>query len=89
MKKIYEQLKDLHVRNIVFYAGDDSKIYIDEALEKQATRAQIEDAFVKGQLLIKSSGGGMFTPLRVFENVVTVVTEDGHVDLNAAEPEAE
>lgn len=84
MKKIYEQTNDLHVRNIIFY-GNDGKLYVDEAFEKQATQAQIEDAFVKGQLLIKS-GEAMVIPVSLEGNAVKTASD---ATFAAAVPEAE
>lgn len=93
MKKIYEQTNDLHVRNILFYGNaEDSKLYVDEALTKQATKAQAEDAFVKGQLLIKSTLG-MFVPIYFGESGVGIIgDQEGEVTVTVfavAVPEAE
>ena len=89
MKKIYEQTNDLHVRNILFYGNtEDHKLYVDKALTKQATQAQVEDAFVKGQLLIKA-GEGMFIPVSITANTVTTVSGSENVTFSAEVPEAE
>lgn len=49
LNKLYEQGKDLHVANYVAYGKTaDHKLYADEGYKETATKAEIEDAFVKG-----------------------------------------
>ena len=51
LNKLYEQGKDLHVANYVAYGKTaDHKLYADEGYKETATKAEIEDAFVKGRL---------------------------------------
>ena len=53
MDKIYEQAKDLHVRNFVVYGkAADKKLYYEPEFKTQVTKADAEDAFDKGALMI-------------------------------------
>ena len=53
LKKFYEQGKDLHVANYMAYGKTaDHKLYADEAYKETVTKAEIEDAFKKGRLVI-------------------------------------
>lgn len=56
MEPIYEQLKDLHIRNFVVYGkAADSKLYYESTYKTQVKQADLEDAFKKGSLLILDS----------------------------------
>lgn len=58
MLKIFDDAKDKNVANyVVFGKAADSKIYVDEAFETQATQAEIEDAFKKGRLAVAVDDG--------------------------------
>ena len=75
MNKIYEQLKDLHVRNyVVFGKAADNKIYYDAAYETQVTEADLKDAFLKGALLIDNAGEKL-VPVSLNANVVKTIGE--------------
>lgn len=53
MTKVYEQLKDLHIRNIVVYGkAADHKLYKEAAYTTQITQAELQEMFKKGMLLI-------------------------------------
>lgn len=53
LNKFYEQGKDLHVANYMAYGKTaDHKLYADEAYKETVTKAEIEDAFKKGRLVI-------------------------------------
>lgn len=53
LKKFYEQGKDLHVANCMAYGKtEDHKLYADSGLKETVTKAEIEDAFKKGRLVI-------------------------------------
>ena len=53
LNKFYEQGKDLHVANYAAYGKTgDHKLYADKALKETVTKAEIEDAFKKGRLVI-------------------------------------
>ena len=52
MERIYDQAKDVHVATYVLYAKTaDKKLYLD-SYTTQVTKAELEDAFKKGRLLI-------------------------------------
>lgn len=54
LNKLYEQDKDLHVANYVAYGKTaDHKLYADEGYKETVTKAEIEDAFVKGRLMFR------------------------------------
>lgn len=53
MKTIYNDVKDKNIRKYVVYGkAADNKLYYDEKYTKQVTKADAEDAFKKGMLLI-------------------------------------
>lgn len=53
MKTIFNDLKDLQVRKFVVYGkAADHKLYYDAAYKEQVSKADVEDAFKKGMLLI-------------------------------------
>ena len=57
MEKVYEQAKDLHIRNFVVYGkAADSKLYYESNYTTQVGKEVAEDAFKKGSLLIVDDG---------------------------------
>lgn len=53
MERIYEQEKDLHIRNNLVYGKTaDKKLYYDAAYTRQVTCEDLREAFKKGFLLI-------------------------------------
>ena len=53
MNKIYEHSKDVHVKNYVVYGKTgDKKLYYEPEYKTQVSKADMEDAFLKGLLLI-------------------------------------
>ena len=53
MERIYDQAKDIHVATYVLYAKTaDKKLYLESSYTTQVTKAELEDAFKKGRLLI-------------------------------------
>ena len=53
LNKLYEQGKDLHVAKYVTYGKTaDHKLYADKDCKETVTKAEIEDAFKKGRLVI-------------------------------------
>lgn len=75
MNKIFEQSKDLHVRNYVVYGNaSDNKLYYEATYTNQVTEADLVDAFVKGALLI-DDGTNKLVPVSIADN--TVKTIDG------------
>lgn len=75
MNKIYEQAKDLHVRNYEVF-GNGGKLYYDAEFTKQVTQADMIDAFVKGALLIVV-GADKMVPVVLSGDAVKTVGEDG------------
>lgn len=73
MEKIYEHLRDLHVKNVVAYAGSDSILYKDSSCTagNSFTRAEISDLYMKGLLLVAVSGEDdivyYYTPVRLYD----------------------
>lgn len=58
MERIYNDAKDEHVANFVVYGkAADSKIYYDSEYTTQVKKADAEDAFLKGRLIVKTSAG--------------------------------
>ena len=77
MNKIYEQAKDLHVRNYVVFGNTiDDKLYYEAEFTNQVTQADLEDAFVKGALLIDDAGV-KFVPVSLNGNEVCTVDAEG------------
>ena len=55
---IYNDAKDEHVANFVVYGkAADSKLYYDAGCKTQVSKADAEDAFSKGRLLVKTATG--------------------------------
>ena len=53
MERIYDQAKDVHVATYVLYAKTaDKKLYRESSYTTQVTKAELEDAFKKGRLLV-------------------------------------
>lgn len=73
MNKIFEQAKDLHVRNIVVYGNsEDNALYIDAEFTTQVKQVELEDAFMKGALLI-NDGTNILVPFALTDNMVTTI----------------
>lgn len=74
LNKLYEQGKDLHVVNYVAYGKTaDHKLYADEGYKETATKAEIEDAFVKGRLVIVEGANYLVPVAFGTTGVITVV----------------
>lgn len=56
---------------IVYGKAADSKIYLEAAFTNQAPQAEVEDAFMKGVLLVKV-GDAFFKPIKLAGNKVTI-----------------
>lgn len=52
MDRIYDNAKDKNVAKVVIYAADDGFIYTDAALTRKLTSSELEDAFLKGCVVI-------------------------------------
>ena len=77
LNKFYEQGKDLHVANYMAYGKTaDHKLYADEAYKETVTKAEIEDAFKKGRLVI-IEGANYLVPVAFgTPGVITVTAGD-------------
>jgi len=61
MDKVYEQAKDVHVRNIYVYTnGEDAYAYSDAACEEKIAADVLSDLFIKGVII--NDDGGLFKP---------------------------
>lgn len=77
LKKFYEQGKDLHVANYVAYGKTaDHKLYADEAYKETVTKAEIEDAFKKGRLVIIEGANYLMPVAFGTTGVITVTAGD-------------
>lgn len=75
LHKFYEQGKDLHVANYMAYGKTaDHKLYADTAFKETVTKAEIENAFVKGRLLIVEGANYLVPVAFGATGVITVVT---------------
>lgn len=83
MNKIYEQAKDLHVKNYVVYGkAADHKLYLEAAYTNQVDQADLEDMFAKGLVLIDLGTDGFAVPISIKgEKVTTVATVSNAVAL--------
>lgn len=74
LQKFYEQGKDLHVVNYVAYGKTaDHKLYADAAFKETVTKAEIEDAFKKGRLIVVE-GANYLLPVAFGTTGVVTVT---------------
>lgn len=55
LKPYYETGYDLHVANYVAYLRTDNKLYEDEAYKVQAKKADVEEAFKLGRLIVMAA----------------------------------
>lgn len=73
MKKIYEHLDDVHVKSYIAYGkAADKKLYYEPEYTTQVSKADMEDAFLKGLLLI-DDGANKLTPVAMTGATVTTV----------------
>lgn len=73
LKHIYIDGNDKYVGNyLVFGKASDSKLYVDEALTEQVSQADLQEAFLKGLLLIQV-GNDVFKPVKVAANKAVVI----------------
>ena len=56
LNTIYETGYDLHVANYIAYLHTDKKLYEDEAHKVQAKKADVEEAFKLGRLIVMAAG---------------------------------
>lgn len=83
LNKFYEQVKDLHVANYMAYGKTaDHKLYADEAYKETVTKAEIEDAFKKGRLVI-IEGANYLVPVAFGTTGVITVTAGDTVKTQA------
>lgn len=75
MKTIYENSKDQHIRKLVVYGKTaDKKLYYESDFKTQVTKADAEDAFKKGMLLIMDTTT-MLIPVSMAGTTVKTVAE--------------
>lgn len=80
MNTVYENAHDVHVRANVFYAdADEGKLYYENDFENQVTKDDLEDAFVKGTLLI-ANGDSFLKAVELDGNVVKTLYVDDDTD---------
>lgn len=73
LKHIYIDGNDKYVGNyLVFGKASDSKLYVDEAFTEQVSQADLQEAFLKGLLLIQV-GTDVFKPVKVAANKAVVI----------------
>lgn len=73
MEKIYERFDDVNVRNFVVYGkAADSKLYYEPDYKTQVTQNDLENAFVKGALMIVD-GSSKLVPIVLTNNTVKTV----------------
>ncbi len=83
LNKFYEQGKDLHVANYMAYGKTaDHKLYADSGLKETVTKAEIEDAFKKGRLVI-IEGANYLVPVAFGTTGVITVTAGDTVKTQA------
>lgn len=74
LNKLYEQGKDLHVANYMAYGKTaDHKLYADAAFKETVTKAELEDAFKKGRLIVVD-GANYLLPVAFGATGVVTVT---------------
>lgn len=89
LNKFYEQGKDLHVANYMAYGKTvDHKLYADSGLKETVTKAEIEDAFKKGRLVI-IEGANYLVPVAFGTTGVITVTAGDTVKTQAWAASAE
>lgn len=74
MKRLMDQFKDKNVASFFVYAkAADSKIYLESTFTTQVTEAQLNDAFMKGRLLVIGAGEKVYAPVYVNGEKVAVM----------------
>jgi len=69
-----DQFKDKNVANFFVYAkAADSKIYLESTFTTQVKKAELQDAFRKGRLLVIGAGEKVYAPIYVDGEKVAVV----------------
>lgn len=77
LNKLYEQGNDLHVANYMVYGKTaDHKLYADAAYKETVTKAEIEDAFKKGRLIIVEGATYLVPVAFGATGVITVTAGD-------------
>ena len=86
MERIYNEAKDQFVANFVAYGkAADSKLYYDAEYTNQVTKADAEDAFMKGRLLIKTTAGVVAATGIASNKVLTVAMSGSPAALTGTE----
>ena len=66
MDKIYEDLKDLHVKSTYIYEKGDGKAYVDSGCTVKYKTSELKEAFLKGAIV--RIAGGFAYPIRYTES---------------------
>lgn len=77
MSVIYENLKDLHVVATIIYAGDDGVAYIDEDCTESFTVEDLQEAFIKGSVIISGDSTYKPTAITVSDDTITMTYDAG------------
>lgn len=89
MERIYDQAKDVHVATYVLHAKRaDKKLYLESSYTTQVTKAELEDAFKKGRLLILDGPNYLVAISMVGGKVKTVGMGASAVELTEWEAKA-
>lgn len=85
MDKIFDDAIDDHVRAYVVYGKTaDKKLYVDKEMKTtQATKAEVEDAFKKGALLIVAGSDYLKAVSMTGTTVKTVAMGSSAVELTS------
>lgn len=75
LNTIYETGYDLHVANYIAYLHTDKKLYEDEAHKVQAKKADVEEAFKLGRLIVMAADKTYHLPVALM--AAGVVVTDG------------
>lgn len=74
MEKVFQDAKDKYVAALVVYGKTaDKKLYTNAAMTVQAVQAEVEEAFIKGVLVIKE-GTTYLAPVKVDGTKVITVS---------------
>lgn len=69
--KVFEHSNDLHVRAVYVYVKT-AKAYVDEACTVQFKNAELEDAFLKGAVIVDTNV--MYKPVSYTAGKISYVT---------------
>ena len=77
MRKVYDDAKDKNVANFVVYGkAADNNVYYEEAYTTQVKQEDLEDAFLKGRLIVMA-GDVALIPVALDANKVATIDVSG------------